>query len=86
MILCSLKHGLPRSRAFFPSVWESRTEIKHIIYIVKENRTYDQEFGIFRMPTVDPQAGHLGEKVTPNQHALAKRVCRRSTIYIAMAR
>jgi len=49
------------------------TPIKHVIYIIKENRTYDQEFGDIKGANGDPRLTIFGEDVTPNQHALAKR-------------
>jgi YVTN family beta-propeller protein len=49
------------------------TEIKHIIYIIKENRTYDQVFGDIKQANGDPALTIFGEKVTPNQHALARQ-------------
>ena len=48
------------------------TPIKHVIYIIKENRTYDQEFGDLKGANGDPELTIFGEKVTPNQHALAR--------------
>ena len=49
---------------------------KHVILLIKENRTYDQVFGDIPMPTGhiggDPKLVMFGTKVTPNQHALAK--------------
>jgi YVTN family beta-propeller protein len=48
------------------------TPIKHIIYIIKENRTYDQVFGDLPHTNGDPRLTIFGEKVTPNQHALVK--------------
>ncbi|HEX9199524.1 MAG TPA: alkaline phosphatase family protein [Acidobacteriaceae bacterium] len=49
------------------------TEIKHIIYIIKENRTYDQEFGDIKGANGDSELTIFGEQVTPNQHALARQ-------------
>ncbi|MGA2249957.1 beta-propeller fold lactonase family protein [Terracidiphilus sp.] len=49
------------------------TPIKHVIYIIKENRTYDQEFGDLKGANGDPRLTIFGEEVTPNQHALAKQ-------------
>jgi YVTN family beta-propeller protein len=49
------------------------TEIKHVIYIIKENRTYDQEFGDIKGANGDPELTIFGEQVTPNQHALARQ-------------
>ncbi len=50
--------------------------IKHVIYIIKENRTYDQVFGDLKQngrPVGNGDAGlaMYGESVTPNQHKLA---------------
>jgi YVTN family beta-propeller protein len=47
--------------------------IKHVFLIVKENRTYDQLFGDMSEGNGDPTLTQFGEKVTPNQHALAKQ-------------
>ena len=47
--------------------------IKHVFLIVKENRTYDQVFGDVAQGNGDPTLAQFGEKVTPNQHALAKQ-------------
>jgi hypothetical protein len=45
--------------------------IKHVFLIVKENRTYDQQFGDIPSGNGDPSLTQFGENVTPNQHALA---------------
>jgi YVTN family beta-propeller protein len=47
--------------------------IKHVFLIVKENRTYDQQFGDMGEGNGDPTLTQFGEKATPNQHALAKQ-------------
>jgi hypothetical protein len=45
--------------------------IKHVIYIIKENRTYDQVFGDLKVGNADPSLVMYGADVTPNQHKLA---------------
>ena len=50
-----------------PSVFE------HVVYIIKENRTYDQVFGELRQGNGDPPLCVFGREVTPNQHALAEQ-------------
>jgi YVTN family beta-propeller protein len=45
--------------------------IKHVIYVIKENRTYDQVFGDIKKGNGDPRLTIFGEEVTPNHHALA---------------
>ena len=46
--------------------------IKYVFYIVKENRTYDQILGDVEAGNGDPNLCLFPEKVTPNQHALAR--------------
>jgi YVTN family beta-propeller protein len=45
---------------------------KHVLYIIKENRTYDQVFGDMPEGNGDPNLVMFGEAVTPNHHALAR--------------
>jgi DNA-binding beta-propeller fold protein YncE len=48
-----------------------RERIKHIIYIVRENRTYDQVLGDLPVGNGDPRLAEFGRTITPNAHALA---------------
>lgn len=49
-----------------------RNHIKHVIYIVKENRTYDQILGdLTNGSNGDPSITQFGAAITPNFHALA---------------
>ena len=45
--------------------------IRHVIYILKENRTYDQILGDLKVGNGDRSLVMYGEDVTPNQHKLA---------------
>ena len=63
---------MPQEPSIIPQYVGEASAIKHIIYIIKENRTYDQEFGDIPNANGDPNLVLFGEKVTPNQHALAK--------------
>jgi YVTN family beta-propeller protein len=45
--------------------------IKHIIYIVRENRTYDQVLGDLPVGNGDPHLAEFGRVITPNVHAIA---------------
>lgn len=47
--------------------------IKHVFYIIKENRTYDQVLGDLPQGNGDPSLCLFPREVTPNQHALAER-------------
>lgn len=45
--------------------------IKHVVYIIKENRTYDQVLGSLGRGNGDPSLCIFGPQVTPNHHKLA---------------
>ena len=45
--------------------------IKHVIYIIKENRSYDQVLGDLGVGDGDPSLVMFGEEITPNEHKLA---------------
>ena len=47
--------------------------IKHVIYIVKENRTYDQVLGDLSQGDGDPNLCLFGREITPNHHAMAEK-------------
>jgi YVTN family beta-propeller protein len=47
--------------------------IKHVIYIIRENRTYDTILGDDPRGNGDPSLAIFGKHVTPNAHALASR-------------
>jgi YVTN family beta-propeller protein len=64
--------GLPRA-ALAKTNGLLPPEIKHIVYIIKENRTYDQVLGDMPQGNGDPSIVMFGKEVTPNQHALAER-------------
>ncbi len=50
---------------------EGGNPIKHVIYIIKENRTYDQIFGDLKPGNGDPALTMYGWDITPNEHELA---------------
>ena len=47
--------------------------IKHVFYVIRENRTYDQILGDLENGNGDPSLCLFGEEVTPNAHALARQ-------------
>jgi DNA-binding beta-propeller fold protein YncE len=49
-----------------------RDHIKHVIYIIKENRTYDQVLGDLEIGNGDPRLTLFPERLAPNHHALAR--------------
>ena len=46
---------------------------EHVMYVIKENRTYDQVFGDLRQADGDTSLVFFGRSVSPNHHALAER-------------
>ena len=49
------------------------SKIKHVFYIIKENRTYDQILGDVGKGDSEPKLTEFGKDVTPNQHAMMER-------------
>ena len=48
------------------------SQIKHVVYFIKENRTYDQVFGDLPQGAGRADLCVFGERFTPNQHKLVK--------------
>ena len=47
--------------------------IRHVIYVIKENRTYDQILGDLKVGNGDSSLTMYGEDITPNEHKLARQ-------------
>jgi YVTN family beta-propeller protein len=56
--------------------------IKHIFYVIKENRTYDQVLGDVKEGNGDPNLVLFGESITPNQHAIVKEFVLLDNFYV----
>ncbi len=76
---CSPLNDLGAKKGFEPPAGnpipgkpEDRSPIEHCIYIIKENRTYDQVFGDMPQGNGDPSLCIFPEEVTPNHHQLAR--------------
>ena len=69
---CRPDAGIARSQVLCPPAGQS-SPIKHVLYIVVENKTFDQYFGDLDQTKwdADPSTAIYGQNVTPNQHALA---------------
>jgi YVTN family beta-propeller protein len=61
-----------RDTAVVPARAGDRSPIKHVIYIVKENRTYDQVFGSLGKGNGDPSLNLFGDESAPNHRRLAR--------------
>jgi len=55
--------------------------IEYVLYIIKENRTYDQVFGDLPQGNGDPNLVLFGEDVTPNHRALAREFVLLDNLY-----
>lgn len=62
----------PGSGSAIPARPGDPTPIKYVLYIIKENRTYDQVFGAIETGNGDPRLQIFGPDVAPNHHALAR--------------
>ncbi|MCG3199057.1 MAG: hypothetical protein GHCLOJNM_03566 [bacterium] len=64
-----------------PSAVGAGSAVEHVIYIIKENRTYDQVFGDLPQGNGDPNLCLFGREVTPNHHALAEQFVLLDNLY-----
>jgi phospholipase C len=56
--------------------------IKYVFYVIKENRTYDQVLGDIKGANGDTSLVLFGERITPNQHALAREFVTLDNFYV----
>ena len=74
--------GVENSRhTAIPNHVGEASPIQHVLYIIKENRTYDQVFGDIKKGNGDPNLCLFGETVTPNHHALARQYVLLDNLY-----
>ena len=64
-------NGKPAAPVAVPKRLGDPSTIQHVFLLVKENRTYDQVYGDIPLGNGDASLAQFGQKVTPNQHALA---------------
>lgn len=69
-----LIYGPPpdQKTAYFSRSSEHPSPIQHVIYIIKEGRSYDQVLGDLKQGNGDKSLVQFGEQVTPNLHQLAR--------------
>ena len=65
-----------------PSRVGDPSPIKYVVYIIKENRTYDQVFGDMAEGNGEPQLCLFPDHVTPNHHALAREFVLLDNFYV----
>ncbi len=56
-----------------PRFANQHSPIKHVIYVIKENRTYDQVFGDISKGNGNPAYTQFGQLITPNLHKLVNQ-------------
>jgi DNA-binding beta-propeller fold protein YncE len=56
--------------------------IKHVFYVIRENRTYDQILGDLERGNGDPNLCLFGDEVTPNAHAIAREFVVLDNFYV----
>ena len=64
-----------------PPALGRKSPIKHVILVVRENKTYDVLLGDLETGDGDPELTLFGEGITPNLHALARRFTSHDNFY-----
>jgi YVTN family beta-propeller protein len=72
----------PKEKTAIPVRVGAPSPIKYVIYVIKENRTYDQVLGDVKEGNGDPSLCLFGEDITPNQHALAREFVLLDNFYV----
>jgi len=70
-----------KGNSVIPAEVGKGSPIKHVLYIIKENRTYDQVFGDLPHGNGDPSLVLFGRDVTPNHHAMAEQFVLLDNLY-----
>jgi YVTN family beta-propeller protein len=65
-----------------PQVVGGSSPIKHVFYVIRENRTFDQVLGDLPQGNGDPPLAIFGSQVTPNAHALAQTFVLLDNFYV----
>jgi DNA-binding beta-propeller fold protein YncE len=69
----AIANDFPTDFTRVPPVFQRlRGQVKHVVFVVAENRTYDQLLGDLPGADGDPHLVHWGARITPNHHALAR--------------
>ena len=63
----------PKAPSVIPAMVGAGSPIKHVVYVIRENRTYDQVLGDVAKGDGDARLAIFGRQVTPNAHALAEQ-------------
>ncbi len=69
-------------RSVIPGKVGLPSPIKHVFYVIRENRTYDQILGDLPQGNGDPSLTLFGENTTPNAHALMRQFVLLDNFYV----
>ncbi len=69
-------------RSVIPRQVGAPSPIKHVFYVIRENRTYDQVLGDLPQGNGDPSLAIFGENTTPNAHALMRQFVLLDNFYV----
>lgn len=69
-------------RSVIPTKVGAPSPIKHVFYVIRENRTYDQVLGDLPQGNGDPSLTLFGENTTPNAHALMRQFVLLDNFYV----
>jgi YVTN family beta-propeller protein len=78
----AVRGGPPAAGHPIPGRVGEPSPIKYVVYIIKENRTYDQVFGDVLGGNGDPYLCLFPEAITPNHHALAREFVLLDNFYV----
>jgi YVTN family beta-propeller protein len=79
--LANVRNTAEKSTSIVPDAVGKKSPIEHVLYVIMENRTYDQVFGDLKIGNGDPSLCMYGEKVTPNRHRLAREYTLLDNLY-----
>ena len=78
----AVRGARPEGENAIPAKVGDASPIKYCVYIIKENRTYDQVFGDVKGGNGEPAICLFPERITPNHHALAKEFVLLDNFYV----
>jgi YVTN family beta-propeller protein len=79
--------NVPAPARYVDAAWSAKIrnevfpKIRHVLYIIRENRTYDQVLGDLGVGNGDPNLVLFGREVTPNTHAFARTLVTLDNLY-----
>lgn len=82
-LVAANNHWDENSAKLNPNIGVYQGKIKHVLYIIKENRTYDEVFGDLPQGNGDPKLCSIGGKIMPNHRKIAQQFTLFDNGYVA---